>query len=122
MRCDVPSRAPRNAFFHHDSIEIDKSPPQIVGGFYLECTTPCIASLIIYIVRLPREICLCHSSILALKNIVVQFNSKILGNPLHLCLHLVFHARAHAEQLLDFAGVEDDITAENHALENQMPA
>ena len=55
--------------------------------------------------------CVATCEPLAFKNAMIQFNTEVLGDFLHLYLHLVLHTTPSSEELLEFAGIEDDIAS-----------
>ena len=52
------------------------------------------------------------TSCLALENAMVELDAKVMSDLLHLCLHLVLHTSTDAEELLDFASIEDEVGGE----------
>ena len=53
---------------------------------------------------------------------MIQLNPQILGNLLHLHLHLILHTAPKAKNLSDLRSVENNIAAQHNEFENQMPS
>ena len=59
---------------------------------------------------------------LALEDAMIQLNTKVFGDLLHLRFHLILHATSDAKELLNLTGVEHNIAAEQHELEQHVSA
>lgn len=63
-----------------------------------------------------------HDRNLALENALVQIHPHILGHILHLLLDIILHAAAQMQELPHLGKVEEEIAAEEHDAEEEMPA